>query len=354
MRDVRPLSIPLQTIYAELVDRAWSGDFAELMAAGGTPYTREVNGKLFWYWRTASAHGVRPAPKYLGPDSEAMRARIMVQKDLAAIRKERRDLVRALRSANMPGPDRLTGNILAALAAAGAFRLRAVLIGSVAFQCYLPLLGVRFPATIARTGDLDLAQFHSVSVAVEDEMEADLLSVLRQVDSRFQPIMSPADSRKIMRYAIQVGTQEEFSVEVLCPLRGPIRENFTVLKSLRGSAQILKHLDFLIYREVNAVALHGPGIPVNVPAPERFAMHKLIVSQLRIDTPRSQQKARKDLQQADALVRVLASDRPDDLKDAWNELRQRGPAWRLKADRAVAQLPDDTRQILRAMTNVAE
>ena len=350
MPPIQSLPVPIQTLYAELVDRAWSGDFAELMAAGGSAYSRCVNGRVFWYWRTPSGPEGRPSPLYLGPDSEALRARIRVRQDLSAIKQERRNLVRALRSASMPSPDRISGNVLAALAAAGAFRLRAVLIGSVAFQCYLPLLGVRLPSALSRTGDLDIGQFHSISVAVEDEIDADLLTVLRRVDPRFQAVMSPVETRKVMRYAITVGTQEEFSVDVLCPLRGPLRGAATALKALRGEAQVLKHRDFLLDQEVNAVALHGLGVPVNVPAPERYAMHKLLVSQMRIDTPRSQAKSRKDLQQADALVRVLASDRPHDLEAAWREMRQRGPSWRLKADRAVAQLPGDTRNLLERIT----
>lgn len=52
MPRIDSLPVPIQTLYAELVDRAWAGDFAEMMAAGGTPYTREVNGRLYWYWRT--------------------------------------------------------------------------------------------------------------------------------------------------------------------------------------------------------------------------------------------------------------------------------------------------------------
>lgn len=350
MPPIQSLPVPIQTLYAELVDRAWSGDFAELVAAGGSAYSRCVNGRVFWYWRTPSGPEGRPSPLYLGPDSEALRARIQVRQDLSAIKQERRNLVRALRSASMPSPDRISGNVLTALAAAGAFRLRAVLIGSVAFQCYLPLLGVRLPSALSRTGDLDIGQFHSISVAVEDEIDADLLTVLRRVDPRFQAVMSPIETRKVMRYAITVGTQEEFSVDVLCPLRGSLRGGVTALKALRGGAQVLKHLDFLLYQEVNAVALHGLGVPVNVPTPERYAMHKLLVSQMRIDTPRSQAKSRKDLQQADALVRVLASDRPHDLEAAWREMRQRGPSWRLKADRAVAQLPIDTRDLLERIT----
>lgn len=351
MARIDSLPVPIQTLYAELVERAWSGDFAELMVAGGSAYTREVNGRLYWYWRPPTVDGRRSSPRYLGPDSDEIRSRVEQRRDLVTIRRERAALVRALRSAGMPSPDRQSGAVLAALAEAGAFRLRAVLVGSVAFQCYLPLLGVRLPTALSRTGDLDIGQFHSIAIAVDDQLDADLLTVLKAVDSRFETVPSATDTRKAMRYAIRVGSQEIFSVDVLCPLRGPVREAVTTLKALRGNAQVLKFLDFLLYHEVNAVALYGPGVPVNIPAPERYALHKLIVSQMRIDAPQSQAKGKKDLQQADALIRVLASDRPGELEDAWRELRERGPSWRTKADRAVAQLPAETRAIMRDFTS---
>jgi hypothetical protein len=161
------------------------------------------------------------------------------------------------------------------------------------------------------------------------------------------------DGRQPMRYALRAGSQDVFSVDVLCPLRGRVRGSLTALKALRGNAQVLRFLDFLLYREINAVALYGSGVPVNVPAPERYALHKLIVSQLRIETAASQAKSRKDLQQADSLIRVLAADRPDELREAWEELRSRGPSWRTKADRAMKQLPDDTRAALESFLKPA-
>jgi hypothetical protein len=35
---------------------------------------------------------------------------------------------------------------------------------------------------------------------------------------------------------------------------------------------------------------------------------------------------------------------------AWRELRERGPSWRLKADRSVALLKEDTRSVLTDLT----
>jgi hypothetical protein len=42
------------------------------------------------------------------------------------------------------------------------------------------------------------------------------------VDDRFQPVLSPMDGRQPMRYALRAGSQDVFSVDVLCPLRGRV------------------------------------------------------------------------------------------------------------------------------------
>lgn len=343
---IQRLSIPMQTMYAELVDRAWAGDTSELLAAGGSPYAREVNGRRYWYWQPAGGAAGRPSAMYLGPDNEQVRSRIGVLRDLAAVKAERVALVRALRAARVPAPDGLTGNVLAALSAAGAFRLRGVVVGSVAFQAYGPLLGARFDAGLSRTGDLDIAQFHSIAVAVDDALEHDFLDVLRSVDRRFEAVRYAMDTRVVLRYAVRVGKQEIYSVDVLSPLRGAGRPKVTYLRALRANAQLLRYLDFLMYGEINAVVLHGIGVPVNVPAPERYGLHKLLVAQMRNTEPASQAKARKDLAQAVALIRVLAVDRPTELAEAWAELRGRGEKWRAKADRSLARLPPDVRSEL--------
>ena len=149
----------MQTVYAELADRAWTGSFREIMDAGGTPHKRVVKGRDYWYWHPATRNGHRPPAKYLGPDTPEIHRRIEARVERAEARKDRIDMVRALRAGRMPAPDSLSGNVLAALAAADTFQLGAVLVGSLAFQCYLPMLGFRAPAAAARTGDVDIGQF---------------------------------------------------------------------------------------------------------------------------------------------------------------------------------------------------
>ena len=224
MRTFQRLPVAMQTVYAELADRAWSGSFREIMDAGGTPHKRTVKGRDYWYWHPATRNGRRPPAKYLGPDTPEIRRRIEVRVERAEARKDRIGMVRALRAAGMPVPDGLSGNVLAALADAGAFRLRAVVVGSLAFQCYLPMLGFRAPGAAARTGDVDIGQFPAISIAVGDRIEPDPLSVLKSVDPAFEAVPSPFDPRRTLRYAIRGGSEERFVVDVLAPMLGPPRD----------------------------------------------------------------------------------------------------------------------------------
>lgn len=347
MPPVIEIPIAMQTLFADLVERAWTGNLADLTVTGGTAYAREVKGRRYWYWQPATKRDGRPSAHYIGPDNDQTRARLQILTDHASNLRQRRDVVRALRAARLPTPDAMTGNILAAMAEAGVFRLRAAVVGSVAFQSYSGLLGVHLPATLSRTGDLDIGQFESIAIAVEDHIDRDLEAVLKTVDPRFESIPDSMDGRRTMRYALRVGGDEIFSVEVLSPMRGPDRPKIGALPALRSDAQLLRYLDFLLYHEVNSVALYGAGIPINIPDPTRYALHKLIVAEMRrIESPRSQAKSRKDIEQAGALIGVLARQRPDDLKDLWAELCERGPSWRQKAVRSLANLPVEVSESL--------
>jgi hypothetical protein len=341
-RSTEPESLPiaLQSMFADLVERAWTGNLRDLVSKGGSAYAREVRGRSYWYWQPATEQGRRPSAHYIGPDNEQTRSRLQTLKDHAENLRERRDLVRALRAARLPVPDTMSGDILAAMAEAGVFRLRAVVVGSVAFQTYPGLLGHRLAATLSRTGDLDVGQFQTIAIAVEDRIDNDLQSVLRSVDPRFEAVPDAFDGRRTQRYTLRRGRDEIFSVDILSPMRGPETSRIAALPAIRSDAQMLRYLDFLLYQEVNSVALHGAGIPINVPDPTRYALHKLIVSQMRRhDDAQSQAKSRKDLDQAAALITILSKARPHDLKDLWQELCERGPSWREKATRSLASLP---------------
>lgn len=340
-----PAAIPLavQTMYAELAERCAVAGLDEVATeagrfpVGGGFVVQRHGGRDYWYFQSGSGEARRQ--KYVGPDTPELRARIDVHRTAKDDFKERRVLVAALKRAGLAAPDAMTGRVLEALAAAGAFRMRAVLVGTAAYRLYGGSLGVRLAAANLGTGDVDLAQFAPVSKAVGDALAEPFLDVLRRVDPGFRALPHPIDRRAATQYALG----DRFRVEALTPNRGPDDERPIHLPALRTEATPLRFLDFLIRDEERVVALHGGGILVNVPAPQRYALHKLLVSRMRIQTRQSQEKAAKDLRQAAELIVALAASRPHELSEAWEELRARGPKWRRLADEAVELLPEAAR-----------
>jgi hypothetical protein len=113
------------------------------------------------------------------------------------------------------------------------------------------------------------------------------------------------------------------------------------IPGLAAAATPLRFLDYLIEETQPAVALGGTGVLVNVPRPGRFALHKLIVAARR--TPRSggATKAAKDLAQAAALLRLLATELPGEITIAWKALHARGKAWVRAVQASLARLDAD-------------
>ncbi|HXY98557.1 MAG TPA: GSU2403 family nucleotidyltransferase fold protein [Stellaceae bacterium] len=316
------VSLMTQTAYAELVDRCAAAVFQTEFPPSGSFVRVAVKERDYWYFQQGArdASGSQPR-KYVGPDTPEIRKRIEEHKQAKNDYRERRHLVAILRRAGFQSSPDQVGSILAALAAAGVFRLRACLVGIIAYQVYGPMLGIRLPHAILQTGDIDIAQFTTVSIAIgKDEHMPSLLEVLQQAEPSFRAV--PHLKAGATASYVNAGG---FRVDVLTENRGPDRDAPIRLPALGTHALPLRFLDFLIYEEIPAVVLHDAGILVNVPSPARFAVHKLIVAQRRKE---GAAKVDKDLKQAEALIDALVARRPHDLKDAWNEAAGRGAKWR--------------------------
>lgn len=110
-----------------------------------------------------------------------------------------------------------------------------------------------------------------------------------------------------------------------------------LLKPLGVYAQALSFLNFLIADPIPAVGLYRSGVLVQIPRPERYAIHKLIVASRRHAS--SAAKAQKDLAQAELLIRVLSEDRPGELQAAYDLATSSGPKWREAIETALARAP---------------
>lgn len=314
-----PPKLVLQTTYAELVDRSANAAFNEALVEEGTFTAKTVKDRKYWYFQSGT--GESRTQRYVGPETPELLERIAHHKEIRDDARERRALVSTLvRSFGLPRPIPEIGKVLNALAKAGVFRLRAVLVGTVAFQTYPAMLGVRLPGAPVQTGDVDITQFKDISVFVEDNTPP-VLSVLKEVDNSFRAVPHVVDGRRVTSYSAKGGIRVDF----LTPNRGRGTGEPQALPALQTDAQPLRFLDYLIHEPEPAVILHDAGIYVHVPSPARYAVHKLIVSRRRQE---GAAKRSKDVQQAEALLRVLAETRPHDLKQSWDEAHSRGARWR--------------------------
>jgi hypothetical protein len=307
----------------------------------GSLMTKERGGKVYWY----AAEKIGNAVKfwYIGPDSTETRDRVKRMKVLheqAGERKrERARLARLLRAEGMTPVDRSTGGLLLAMSKVGTFRLGGTLIGTNAFRLMEGELGVTLPlGGVANTGDVDIAQFERLSVALEDTVQPSLAETFSAL--KFDPVLG-LDRDSVWRW--RQGGQTGMMVEFLTP-SFDAEEGIRDLPALGVKAQALHHLNYLIADPIHAVALYRDGILVQIPRPEKFAIHKLIVADRRRDGPASF-KAEKDREQAAFIIATMAEDRPSDLWDAYEDAMGRGPRWRERIARTLERMPS-TRDIL--------
>ena len=267
-------ALVLQTTYAELLERCASAAFSDDFPEDGAFIKKTVRGRIYWYFQLPSSEG--RSQRYVGPETPELLERIARHREARDDERERRSLISTLvRSFGMSRPPPELANVVAGLAKAGVFRLRGVLVGTVAYQTYSTMLGVKLPDQAARTGDIDIAQFTNVSVAVEDETPP-MLEILKEIEPTFQPVPN-LHAGRIVSYQAKGGLRVDF----LTPNEGPDTDIPEPLPSFHTDALPLRFLDYLIHDPEPAVLLHDAGVYVLVPAPQRYALHKLIVSRRR-------------------------------------------------------------------------
>ncbi len=326
-----------QAAYADLLTLLRDDALSDIT---GSPTLREKNGRGYWYDRYRVGTTIKE--RYLGEDSPELRSRIdrhaSIKRESADRRNERGRLVRLLRSEGFIGLDNASGSLIAALARVGVFRLGGTLVGTQGFRAFEGELGIRLTLDqAAATQDIDIASFEKLSLAIGDVVTTPIDEVLR--DFEFGPVPS-LDRGKVWSWRQSRG---QIRVEFLTPSFDD-EEGIQPLPALGVAAQSLHFLDFVLAEPIWAAAVYRDGALFRVPRPERFAIHKLIVADRRLEGPESL-KARKDLDQAVLLMQVLAEDRPRDLAAAYLDAIGRGPRWRQRIQRTLKRSPEAARLI---------
>lgn len=323
---MKPLSAALQTTYSNLVQAHLDRPAFEF---NGAPFTRKINNKVYWYANHRVAPGAPLKQKYLGPDTNEMRTRVdrmrVQQQSQADFRDYTSGLVAQLRAGGVQGPGRKDGPILRALTNSGVFRLGGTLVGTHAFRHYDLVLGVLWegPQRITETDDIDVASFERLSMAIDDVAEPDLAQALMQL--KLEPVPT-LNSKKPTSWVL---ADRSYRVDFLTPSFTE-KEAPTKLVALNMWAQGLHYLNFLIADPIDAVSPYMEGLLIRIPRPERYAVHKLIISQRR---NRSSAKARKDIEQARTLIWAMADVHSHALRSAIADAK--GPSWSEALDRAL-------------------
>lgn len=325
------LSSIARSAYSDLVRLAKDDMVANVH---GSIQTRVVDGKTYWYSKETIGTGSKWW--YIGPDTEETRLRVGQMKTLKdkvdQRRKERARLTRLLRAEGMTPVDRETGSLLLALAKVGTFRLGGTLIGTNAFRLMEGDLGVTLPlGGVANTGDVDIAQFERLSLAMQDHVEPSLAKTFSAL--KFDPVPG-LDANSVWRWK---QSTTGALVEFLTP-SFESDEGMRALPALGVNARALHHLNYLISDPLHAVALYRDGVLVQIPRPEKFAIHKLIIADRRRRGPDAD-KAQKDRQQASFLIETMSKDRPFDLWEAYQDALSRGPKWRDRIGRSLDRMP---------------
>lgn len=338
----KKISLAIQTLFAELEQKASDAVFMDAFEKNGSFKRKKRKNRYYWYFQVRAGDSVQEV--YAGPvNDKHVTDKVNRFNSMKEDFSERREIVKALLAAGLPRTDDTSGSIVEAFAKAGFFRLRGVLIGTTAYQCYSGILGSLLDASTLRTQDADFAQYLSIARLIDDSMPS-VLETLQSVDPTFRDIPHHSDGRHIAAFVNQRG----YRVEFLTPNRGsndyegvPVR-----MPTLGGVSAIpIRFLDFLIKDPIRSVLLYEGGVPITIPAPGRYAIHKLIVSERRLDTSA---KIGKDLAQASALIEVMGGGaRHLELAESWIEAWEKGPRWRQALSSGVQNLSEDTGAMLR-------
>lgn len=321
----KELSLAAQTSYGELVEQTRTFELEALAGLKGAFHKRTIHGRSYVYFGYRDVDG-RMRMAYVGPDEERVNALVERFKEVKAPRK----LAPTAQSAQALGCAAVAPKhyrIIRQLSSYGFFRAGGVLVGTHAFVAMGNMLGVRWSAG-ERTLDVDFAHAgRNVSVALPASLKLSVHDALTSLEMGLLPIQQFSG---ISGAQYRNPADPELRIDFLTPITRSGR--VVVLKDLGLALEPLKFIEFSPIETTQAALLAREGsCIVNIPAPERYAVHKLIVFGERLASQRV--KAVKDLEQSAALVQWhFDNGQATRFNAAWRDAIGRGAGWKKRAE----------------------
>jgi len=311
---------------------------------------KRIKGGKHWYLQLTVGSG--KTQHYLGPDSDKVRA--LIDKEIsfwqsaAADLTVREQLVSMLDKGGAHAANSIDARVLELLERTGVFVAGGVIVGSHAFALYGNMLGVSWKSEVTRTQDIDIATERHVVIGIPDK-KINLRQAI--IDSELGFIEIPALDRKSPSTKFRI-RGKQLSVDMLTPMVGRTSSKPIHIASLNIYAEPVRFLDYLLLDAQAAVVIAKAGLLVNVPAPARYALHKLVTAERRVAA--FQTKTKKDLMQAEQLLQALLRDRPGDLRTAWAAALKQPSKFMQQLRGGLAKLTDETRTALTKITSKAK
>jgi hypothetical protein len=320
-----------QTAHAELLEQALAVSVQRSVAnlSGGFA-KKKVKGHPYWYYQFRGIDG-RLRQLYIGSDTAQVRRLVTQSSEVPPVRLEP-----MARSTIALGAERVLPahfRIIRRLEEHGFFRAGGVLIGTHAFLLLGNQLGVRWTHG-SRTQDMDFAHpGKNISIALPATIEVNVPKAIESLEMGLLPLSA-------------LGGDSGFTY--LNPRDPELRLDFVTTRARRGQKAVhlrqlnlelqpLEYMEFLLEGPITGLAISDEGAAiVNLPSAVRYALHKLVVAVQR--SPRWRAKAKKDVQQAAAIIDWATTHDRDALLAAWADLLSRGPTWRKKARQGRAAL----------------
>ena len=337
--------ISLRTAYAQAKELAAAQQAVPLRTAGSVR-VEERSGQRFAYRYRYEATGKR-VTEYLGALSDEATAAKLEEareeiKDQATIAQYSQQL----RKIGFYSADNSTLVTVASLFNAGIFGGGGVLIGTHAFGVILNELGVS-ASPFPMTEDVDLARAGRIEVAALPE--GGLLNLLKQTGLPFHEVPTLKRGAPSTSYKVR---GRKLRVDLLVPTRtAPYKA--VPLPELGAHAMGLPYLEYLLKATIQSVLIGRDRIvPITVPHPGWFCLHKLALFSLR--TGADNPKREKDVFQAAVLAAALTREQDFLLNEAIvgmdKTLRAR---LKLGAKRALKYLADDYPEAAQIMESLA-
>lgn len=285
---------------------------------------KSVRGRRYLYFQHTDPAG-RQRQIYIGPsDSEVARSMRVAHESgrtegATDLQTAISRLARQFHASGCPTADPAQFKVIARLADSGLFQAGCVLIGTHAFNALGPSLGVAWDGS-GRTSDIDFVSSDTIAMALPDRPRLDVKSEIDALKMGFFPIPSlsltgPSTSFKAGKTPIQI--------DFLTPETTGAGHRAVQIPSLGVHAETLLYLDYVLEGTSRLPLIGRSGaVLVNVPDPGRFAIHKLITSDVR--SPAFRDKSVKDVQQAREMIEVLLDLHPAILTDAVHALASPG------------------------------